>query len=195
MRKISFFGEDEGHRVFLVPLIKRIASEYDVPVAVREYSVRGGFGKVENELGEYVRDLLRFEEDLPDLVVVATDANCSGFRKRRQKLEEAAERIKDRVVYAVPDPHIERWMLIDAAAFNAVLGNPCSAPDQKCGRDRYKMLLSQAVRDAGVTPLLGGMEHAEDIVREMDLKHAGKGDDLRDLLQQLQARFRLWSQD
>lgn len=195
MRKISFFGEDEGHRAFLVPLIERIASEYHVPIAVREYSVRGGFGKVENEFGEYVRDLLKFQEDLPNLVVVATDANCFGFRRRRKKLEEMAERIKDRVVYAVPDPHIERWMLIDAAAFKAVLGNPCDAPDQKCGRDRYKKLLSQAIRDAGVTPLLGGMEHAEDIVREIDLKHASKGDDLGDLLQQLRARFRLWSQD
>ena len=195
MRKVSFFGEDEGHRAFLVPLIERIASEYHVPIAVREYSVRGGFGKVEGKVGEYVRDLLRFEEDLPDLVVVATDANCSGFRKRRQKLEEAAERIKDRVVYAIPDPHIERWMLIDAAAFKAVLGKPCSAPDQKCGRDQYKMLLSQAIREAGVTPLLGGMEHAEDIVREMDLRHASQGDDFGNLLQQLRAHFRHWSQD
>jgi len=195
MRKISFFGEDEGHRAFLVPLIERIASEFHVPITVREYSVLGGFGKVENELDGYVRALLKFEKDLPDLVVVATDANCSGFRKRRKKLEGTAERIKDRMVYAIPDPHIERWMLIDAAAFKAVLGKPCNAPDQKCDRARYKMLLSQALRHAGVTPLLGGMEHAEDIVREMDLKHAGKGDDLGSLLEQLQTRFRLWSQD
>lgn len=195
MRKVSFFGEDEGHRAFLVPLIERIASEYHVPVAVREYSVRGGFGKVENELAEYVRDLLRFEEDLPDLVVVATDANCSGFRRRRKKLEETVERIKDRVVCAIPDPHIERWMLIDAAAFKAVLGKPCSAPDQKCGRDRYKKLLLQAVRESGVTPLLGGMEHAEDIVHNMDLSPTSKADDLGNFLQELHTRFRLWGQE
>lgn len=160
MRKVSFFGEDEGHRAFLVPLIERIAAECHVQIAVREYSVRGGFGKVENELAEYVRELLRFEEELPDLVVVATDADCSGFQRRRQKLHATTEQIKDRVVYAIPDPHIERWMMIDPAAFKAVLGIPCNTPDQKCDRDRYKRLLLEAVRKAGVTPLLGGMEHA-----------------------------------
>jgi len=193
MRKISFFGEDEGHRVFLMPLIQRIADQYGVEIAVRQYSVRGGFGKVENELAEYVRDLLKFREDMPDLVVVATDANCCGFRQRRQKLLKTTEPIKDRVAYAVPDPHIERWMLIDSAAFKAVLGESCNAPDQKCDRDRYKQLLLEAVRNAGVAPLLGGMEHAEDIVRKMDLNPTGKSDDLGDFLQELHAHFRRWS--
>jgi len=194
MREVSFFGEDEGHRVFIVPLIERVAAHYGVGIRVREYSVRGGFGKVEEELGDYVADLLRFRSGLPDLIVVATDANCDGFRKRRQKLDAMTEQIKAHVAYAVPDPHIERWLLMDAAAFKAVLGVPCTAPDLKCDRDRYKHLLLEAVRSAGVAPLLGGMEHAEDIVNHLDLNPAGKTDDLRSFLEELHGRFKLWGE-
>jgi hypothetical protein len=55
----------------------------------------------------------------------------------------------------VPDPHIERWLLLDSQAFKEVLHRGCSAPDQKCDRDRYKLLLDEAVRAAEVEPLLG----------------------------------------
>lgn len=193
MRSISFLGEDEGHRAFVVPLLRCVAAQYDVQVEVREYSIRGGFGQVENELEQYVRDLLKFKESLPDLVVVATDANCCGFSRRRKKLERTVEPVKDRIAFAVPDPHIERWMLLDPAAFGAVLGRPCEVPDQKCDRDRYKGLLLEAVQETGVTPLLGGMEHAEDIVRSMDLAPTSRGDDFGKFLQEIHARFRRWS--
>jgi hypothetical protein len=61
---------------------------------------------------------------------------------------------------AVPDPHIERWLLLDGAAFKAVFGEGCDAPDLKCSRDRYKSRLIEAIRGTGVTPNLGGLEFA-----------------------------------
>lgn len=192
MPRISFLGEDEGHRAFVVPLLRCVAAQYGIGVEIREYSVRGGFGEVENELEQYVRDLTAFEESLPDLVVVATDANCCGFPKRRKKLERIVEPVKDRVAFAVPDPHIERWMLLDPSAFKAALGKPCEVPDQKCNRGRYKGLLRKAVQDTGVTPLLGGMEHAEDVVANMDLAPTSRGDDFGTFLQEVHAFFRRW---
>ena len=51
------------------------------------------------------------------------------------------------VIYAIPDPHIERWLLLDSAAFKKVLDKGCSAPTQKCERGLYKRLLLQAVRN------------------------------------------------
>jgi len=193
MRRISLFAEDFGHEAVLVPLIVRVADQYGVEVKVRPVSVRAGFPRVAAELSQYVKDLLRFRETLPDLVVVATDANCGGFRQRRADLAEPAKLICDHVVYAVPDPHIERWLLRDPAAFKAVLGVACDPPDQKCDRDRYKNLLIHAVCDAGATPLLGGLEYAEDIVGHMDLGPTTRGDDFGDFLQELHGRFRLWT--
>lgn len=193
MRRISLFTEDYGHEAFLRPLLDRLAAEHSVRLTVTPFSVRGGFGKVAEELGEYVDDLLRYREHLPDLVLVATDANCQGFGKRRGQFQEAVAPIHDRVAFAVPDPHVERWLLLDSAAFKQVLGKACAAPDLKCGRDRYKGLLSQAVVESGATPLLGGMEYAEDIVHAMDLRRLQAQDEsLGSLLRELHSRLRAW---
>jgi hypothetical protein len=89
---------------------------------------------------------------------------------------------------------VERWLLLDSQAFKAVLHRGCDAPDQKCDRDRYKQLLDKAVRDAGVEPLLGGVEFAEDILRVMNLDRAGKSDaSFAHLLRDLRAAFQRWS--
>lgn len=194
MHSISLFVEDYGHKEYLVPLIQRLAKEYGIAVKIRVHSATGGFGKVGKEFDVYVRDLMKFKESLPDLVLVAEDANCSGFAERRKSLQQTAEPISERVVFAVPDPHIERWMLIDPSAFRTVLGTPCQLPDQKCDRGRYKQLLAQAVKDAGVAPTLGGMEHAEDIVNSLDLRTCCKYDDFSTFLEELNRHMRYWSQ-
>lgn len=191
MLRISLFTEDYGHEAFLRPLLERLAAEYKLRTTIRPYSVRGGHGKVAVELEEYVADLLAYKENLPDIVLVATDATCQGFAKRRKQFQKAIEPLRDQVVFAVPDPHVERWLLLDSAAFKQVLGKACLAPDQKCGRDRYKSLLAQAVVQSGATPLLGGMEYADDIVRVMDLKAMQERDEsLAALLDELNSRFR-----
>lgn len=193
MRKISLFAEDYGHEALLVPMVRRIAVEQGVAVQIRPCSVRGGFGKVAEELKEYVSDVCRYREQLPDPVVVATDANCDGFPSRRKALQQTAEPIQDRVAFAVPDPHIERWLLLDGTAFKQVLGRSCSTPDRKCARDRYQDLLARAVAESGATPLLGGMEYAEDLVLAMDLDRLRKCDEsLGSFLDELYGRFRLW---
>jgi len=136
-------------------------------------------------------------EAWPDLLIVATDANCHGHTRRRTEIEAALGEHSFTVVLAIPDPHIERWVLLDSAAFKAVLGKGCEPPDRKCDRDRYKRLLAQAVSQAGVTPLIGGLEHARDIVDSMDLSrmtHKGGDKALGRFLQELQKVFKDWSQ-
>ncbi len=80
------------------------------------------------------------------------------------------------MILAIPDPHIERWLLLDGVAFKAVFGNGCDAPDQKCDRDRYKQRLIEAIHATGTIPRLGGIEYAEDIVQQMDINRAARGD-------------------
>jgi hypothetical protein len=67
-------------------------------------------------------------------------------------------------------------LLLDGAAFKSVVGGGCSAPDQKCQRQRYKQMLAQQIRLAGIAPSFGGIEFARDIVSVMDLDRAGNAD-------------------
>lgn len=79
-------------------------------------------------------DLQRDIEEKPDLLIVARDANCKGVSQRERELRQEADKfetLKESIIYAIPDPHIELWLLLDSAAFKAVLGKGCAAPDQK----------------------------------------------------------------
>lgn len=125
-----------------------------------------------SELRQYLRNAaLDPTTDTMDVLIIARDANCKGIQERKRELEtEFHKRVRTvQPVYAVPDPHIERWLLLDSTAFKTVLGKGCQAPDKKCERGRYKRLLSDAVRAAGVSPIFNGMEHAEALINAMDL--------------------------
>jgi hypothetical protein len=197
MRRIILFVEDFAHEVLLKTLIQRLADLQNISIGKPEIrSARGGHGRVLNELDQYLRDVQRGRQSVPDLLVVGTDSNCKGLLKRRQEVEDVVAKYRLPFVCAIPDPHIERWLLLDSAAFKAVLGKGCDAPDQKCERDRYKHLLINAIRNAGVTPLLGGIEHAEDIVNEMNLARVEKNDEsFGKFLKALRDQFNKWSQD
>ena len=195
MREVVLFTEDLAHDAFLKPLISRLASIHAIPVAIQPRSTRGGHSMVIRALRRYLRELRTGQSSPPDLLVIATDANCRTHQGRRREIEAETEDFRDSVVCAIPDPHIERWLLLDSAAFKAVLGKGCSPPDRKCERRRYKRVLIEAVRDAGVTPLLGGIEHAEEIIQAMDLHRMEQADEsLGKLLRDLNARFREWTQ-
>jgi len=194
MRKVVLFAEDYGHEEFIGSLVKRLAREYDVELQFVPRSVRGGHGATVSEFKKFLIDLEHGREALPDLLIVATDANCSRYTKRKREVDEASSRYQGFIISAIPDPHIERWLLIDSSAFKAVLGKGCDAPDQKCDRDRYKSLLRKAMRSAGITPPLGGLEYAEDIVNAMDLEAAGQRDaSLGKFLKDLRARIKQWA--
>ncbi len=198
MRSITLFVEDFGHEEFITAWIERFSRETDVPVEIHRYSVRGGHGRAIEELRQFVVDVRAARETWPDLLVVAIDANCQGVAPRRKEIESAMGELAFKVLLAVPDPHVERWLLLDSAAFKSVLGKGCDAPDFKCERDRYKKLLAQAVSKAGVTPLIGGLEHARDIVDSMDFSRmTRKGGDrvLSQFLQELQKLFKDWAEE
>lgn len=192
MLNISLFVEDRGHEDVLRAVVTRVLASHAVQFKFQPVSVRGGFGTVQTELDQYVKELLHFHSILPDLIIIATDANCHGASRRRQEFRKVVELIQDRVIFAIPDPHIERWLLRDPSAFKAVLGKPCQTVQQKCDRDRYKKLLRDSVRSAGVVPIVGGLEYAEDIINHMDFDHVDNIDGFGDFLESLQTRARLW---
>lgn len=193
MREILLFVEDFGHEEILSAVISRLAQEYDIEVTINPRSATGGHGRVLNELAMYVGRLE--QEHLPDLLVVATDANCNRYSKRKRMINEKLPIIiQDLTVYAIPEPHIERWLLIDSAAFKAVLGKGCEAPPAKCERALYKRLLIEAIREAGLTPLVGGIEHARDLVDHMDFGYVERTDSsFGRFLREIKDKFREWS--
>jgi hypothetical protein len=195
MRNISMFVEDTAHEDFLVALVQRIANVYNIGIKVKVSSVRGGHEAVITELSQYQRDLQHKGEDLPDLIIVGTDSNCRGFLQREKEVNQATSNLADRVISMIPQPHIERWLLLNSEAFRKVFGKGCSVPKRKCDRDRYKRLLLQAIRDTGIVPLLGGIERTADLVNAMDLQHLEQSDrSFRRFFRVLQHRFGAWQQ-
>lgn len=193
MHKVTLFVEDVAHEAFLEALIQRIAEEHAVSVKLNVRSASGGFSKALRELKRYTRDIQGGIENAPDLLIVCTDGNCKGFTTRRQEIEREIIGFNVDVICAVPDPHIERWLLLDSKAFKNVLGKGCPAPPLKCERDLFKRKLIECIRDAGVIPLLGGIEHTRDIVSNLDLEYLEQADEsLGRLLKALRNKFNEW---
>ena len=88
-------------------------------IGFQPYSVRGGRQVVRNCVSSFGISVRR--KALPDLLIVGRDANCQGYLKRGRNWSRPPH-CGCPVVYAIPDPHIERWLLLDSAA-----SRPCSA--------------------------------------------------------------------
>ncbi len=200
-KRIGLFVEDYGHETVLKALIERYKQEYalDEEVEVQARNVRGGHGRMINELRQYLRDASHDPATgTLNVLIIARDANCKGTQERKRELEAEFQKyaLPVQPVYAIPDPHIERWLLLDSQAFKQVLGKGCQAPDKKCERGRYKRLLSEAVRAAGLSPIFMGMEYAESIIKVMDLQRMDSLEpSLGQLLQDMHTLFNQWKKD
>lgn len=190
MHDVALFVEDYAHQQVVGALLQRLADERGLALALDWRNAVGGRGRVVQELRRYLNDLTT-QGGHPDLIVVATDANCMGLQRRTRDIDTSA--VAAPVVLAIPDPHIERWLLLDGAAFKAVFGKGCDAPDKKCDRGRYKHQLFEAVRATGVVPQLGGVQYADDIVRHMDIDAAARADaSLHRFVEEVRRVFRQW---
>lgn len=194
-RQVRIFCEDEAHENTISALIRRIARELGISIRISTSSARGGHGRVRTELRNFQRDFPRIG-DRTDLLVVAIDANCNGFQEARTAIRDLIDtRLFPSFVLAIPDPHIERWLLAEPEALFAATGASAPIERRKCDRDRYKDMLLKALEKAGQTVLLGGAEFAAEIVEQMDFFRAGRNevslkhfiDDVRSALRLLQA--------
>ena len=177
MRRAIIFGEDYGHEVVAKTLLLRMAEVEDISIKTSVRSCRGGYGRMIDELREFTEELKAGRHCLPDLLLVAADANCKGITARTQEVMSCVpEELRSFTSCMIPDPHVERWLLLDSRAFKAILGRGCQAPDAKCERHRYKKLLREAVANTEVTPQLGGLEYAEDLVLTMDMDKVAQSD-------------------
>ena len=176
---VDLFVEDRAHEEFIGAIVRRIARQETRDIQLRVRAARGGYPRVLNELDLYQKMVLRgvAAMSLPDVLVVAADANCHGVAAKKKAIRQRLKRaFKDRTVLAVPDPHIERWYLSDRQAFKEIVGVQPSGERRKCERDRYKRILAQAVRDGGHPAILGGIEFAKELAESMDFYRAGRAE-------------------
>ena len=176
---VEFFLEDNAHQQFLVPLVERVAREEEVDLRCRVRNARGGHA---GAMGSFERYQILRERgvggpEVPALLVVAIDGNCSSFTETSKSIRDATrEPFVHTLVTACPDPHIERWYLADPKSFQTVVGTQPSVSRRKCARGYYKGILAAAVADGGHPATLGGVEFGKELADEMDFFRAGKTD-------------------
>ena len=193
---VDLFAEDRAHESFLEPLLMRIAREQnpDIEMNIRIRSARGGHGRAiaEFELYQSIVTKSLLSSESADIVVVAIDGNCSTSTVARRRIQDATvPMLKDRLVIACPDPHIERWYVADPDSFETVVGHRPRVGSRKCARGHYKQILTTAIRQADHQVILGGVEFAPELVEDMDLYRAGRNDSsLNAFLRDLRVRLR-----
>ena len=100
MLDVVLFGEDRAHHRIVGSLVQRLASESRIAVRMDWQNSRGGHGRTLRKYQRYLRELERMPLTL-DLLVVATDANCLGLKRRIQEFSHAQAHIP--TVLAIPD--------------------------------------------------------------------------------------------
>jgi hypothetical protein len=178
---VGYFLEDIAHERFITALVTRIASEQAISAGDLQHDVRNATGGASiREFKQFLRDYAKGRESSFDVIVVAIDGNCTGYRKKRNQILELKHQVGygGLVVCAVPDPHIERWYLADVAACQQAIGTTTQpqCPTYKCERKRYKQALTEAIQSTGVVSLLGGAEFGPQIIEAMCFYRAAQVD-------------------
>jgi hypothetical protein len=178
--RIDLFCEDEAHEELLKHLLRRICNDEGVEARIEVRSARGGCGRAVQELEAYQLLIRKTGQPLPDLLVVAIDANCSSYAvKVREIREKMRPELFPHCAIACPDPHIERWYMADPEAFLQVVGVEPPPVEPKCdkqSRNVLKKALATSVKAAGHPAILSGIEFAAELAHAMDRFRAGKDD-------------------
>ncbi len=182
--RIGYFLEDRGHEIILKAFVSRVAKEKGLRPGEWFDDVRAATGGKSIEAYKvFLKDISRLDKPVPfDILIIASDGNCSGYPEKKQQLLKYAEKTQfsqlDILVFAIPDPHIERWYLNDPEGFNQAIGSGALPvlPPYKCEKGRYKKVMRDAVASSDVKSQFGGYEYGEKIVEAMDLYRAIKKD-------------------
>ncbi len=169
--RILYFLEDIAHQRFITSLVKRIAADESLTGKKIHHEIRTARhgSRAVGEFKKFIKDESKKEKTDVDLLIVAVDGNRKGYSERRKQLDKyikSGHPYKDRVVYAIPDPHIERWYILDQKAFKEGVGldKAPALPPYKRAKDYYKNFMRKALREGSINSLLGGAEFAEKIV-------------------------------
>jgi len=174
-------------------LFRRLSLEEGVRISISK-AIKGGYGGVLTEIKAFQKALQKgaIPAGIPDLLIVLGDGNCHKFHERKKEIISA---INNNVfpfsVVGCPDPHIEKWLLIDQQALKAVFGASLNISLDKCIRDYYKNELKGIIQFAGWPMTHDGIEYSQDIIERIDFNRAGKNDNsFGDFISSLRASLR-----
>lgn len=178
--RIVCFLEDTAQEKLIPELLRRLIDESGLTPERFEISLRYTRGGASlRAFKQFIADSKKDPQLKADLLVVGSDANCKGFATRRDWImKQTAKADYQDVITAIPDPHIERWYLLDLVALSKAAETPLqgSPPAYKCAKDHYKKLLRDDFKGSGIEPPFGGVEYGQLLARQMDLYAADKQD-------------------
>lgn len=190
-KNIVLAVEDRAHESVVLSLINRIVIECgQQPSDWTATTLPGGRGsKSLNAARDYARSCKTRVGQAAGLFVVASDSNCVGFVEKKRQIEHLIADYPAQTAFALPNSHVERWLLLDPHAFKEGVGlsRGVSAPTFKCEQDHYKKLIVQALREEGIVPQFLGLEFAGEIIRRMDLNLARKETDFDEFYSSVRA--------
>ncbi|MFO8058627.1 MAG: hypothetical protein R6V10_15180 [bacterium] len=119
-----------------------------------------------------------------DALVVGHDCNCKGKEKIKKKFSKPAQMAgypEDRIIYALPDPYIERWYLADPRALLETIEgseSPGEIPyvHKKGKQTFYKDKMDETLQKNGIRSPLAGAELGDQIAERVDIGKLGNVD-------------------
>jgi len=178
---IVYFFEDIAHENFIRAFVRRIMAENNIEI--REDILTSGRGEYKSKFVEYLRACKKREMFKYDIVILVHDANCKGIAEFKNRIQRDLDKYNYGfpVVFAIPDPYIERWYLLDKEAFVRAVQGDKYPPDlsyqcSKKHRTFYKEKLREAIRLNDIEPIQGGAEYGERIAWNIDYKQLAQRD-------------------
>lgn len=199
--KVYMIAEDTAQESVARALLRRLSSEEGVRISISK-AIKGGYGGVLTEIKGFQRALSigAIPAGSPDLLLVLGDSNCHSFQERKKEIISTVDNnIFPFIVVGCPDPHVEKWLLIDQHALSVVFGVSMDISLDKCKRDYYINELQKIIRLAGWPMTLEGIEYSQDIIGKLDFPRAEQNDnsfkefisDLRLFLRNIKITFQL----
>ena len=179
---IGYFLEDIAQESFLKALVDKVAKGINVASSLTHavWNAAGGRGQALDQLRRFVRDVQDGRLRPFHILVIAIDGNCCTYQDRKNEIDRIVlgSKYSGMYVLALPNPHIERWYLLDPSAFREAIGAKSDpiVPGYKCERGLYKHALRAGFQSHGAPPPFIGTEYAPEIVARMNLYNAGKQD-------------------
>lgn len=172
--EFDIIGEDEATERIIDALVKRQAELLGLYARQRQaFCWRGS--EVARRVAEWKAFVAR--SGYAAFTIFALDGNGKGTSEARKKLEDLLpESRPPHYLLAIPDPHIERWVLLDGNALQRVFSAPPSPAPPGGGRDFYKNFLAGLAQASLKTHETDGTEYAPDITEVMDFAVAEDAD-------------------
>jgi len=198
--RLFVYLEDIAQERFICGIIKRLATERSVNVSLEVRNARGGAPVM---LSKFKEALKRWVDELPSqsVIIVCKDTNCKRGSVVKREFANLLRECEGRgicLILALPEPHIERWYLLDQNAFREATGVPlrgapsgglCRRGRRKRAKDYYKKFIADAARERNIRLTQNGAEFGEEIADALNIQTCRQDDNFGDFIQQVERIF------